>query len=174
MFILEAVALCKSYGDSEVRVPALRGVDLRVERGEFVAIMGPSGCGKSTMLQMLGGLETPTSGHVYIDEIDLSALNDDQRTLLRRRRVGFVFQAFNLLPTLTAEENVRLPLALDGVRRPKPPSEPESRSKASAWRIGPTMCPRNFRAANSSAWRLPGAGDSPGAAAGRRADRQLG
>jgi putative ABC transport system ATP-binding protein len=132
MCILEATALCKSYGDGEVRVAALRGVDLRVERGEFVAIMGPSGCGKSTMLQMLGGLETPSSGHVYIDELDLSGLNDDQRTLLRRRRVGFVFQAFNLLPTLTAAENVRLPLALDGVR----PAEAAQRATAALESVG--------------------------------------
>jgi putative ABC transport system ATP-binding protein len=116
MYILEAQELTKVYGAGEVRVDALRGIDMRVEQGEFVAIMGPSGCGKSTLLQMLGGLETPSTGHVYIDELDLATLNDDQRTLLRRRRVGFVFQSFNLLPTLSAEENVRLPLALDRVR----------------------------------------------------------
>ncbi len=117
MCIVEALALCKVYGTGEVQVEALRGVDMRVERAEFVAIMGPSGCGKSTLLQLLGGLEMPTTGNILIEDLDLAVLNDDQRTLLRRRRVGFVFQAFNLLPTLSAEENVRLPLALDGVRQ---------------------------------------------------------
>jgi len=140
MCILEASGLCRSYGEGEARVDALRGVDVRVERGEFVAIMGPSGCGKSTMLQLLGGLETPTSGHVYIEDLDLATLNDDQRTLLRRRRVGFVFQAFNLLPTLTAAENVRLPLALDGVR----PAEAAERAEVALASVGMTHRKNNL------------------------------
>ena len=96
-------------------IEALRGVDLKVARGEMVAITGPSGSGKSTLLHLLGGVNAPTAGQVLFEGTDLATLSDDQRTVLRRRRIGFVFQSFNLLPTLTAEENVALPLALDGV-----------------------------------------------------------
>jgi putative ABC transport system ATP-binding protein len=91
-----------------VPVHALRGVTLEVEEGEFLAIMGPSGCGKSTMLHLLGGLLTPTSGRIIIDEEDMTAASDAQRTDIRRRKIGFVFQRFNLFPTLTAEGNLRL------------------------------------------------------------------
>ena len=99
----------------ETQVEALRGIDLAVARGEMVAIMGPSGSGKSTLLCILGAVESPTSGKVLLEGRDLSRLDDDERTLMRRRRIGFVFQAFNLLPTLTALENVALPLELDGM-----------------------------------------------------------
>jgi putative ABC transport system ATP-binding protein len=93
----------------------LRGIDLNVAEGEMVAIMGPSGSGKSTLLCILGAVESPTTGKVLLEGRDLSGLGDDERTLMRRRRIGFVFQAFNLLPTLTALENVALPLELDGI-----------------------------------------------------------
>jgi putative ABC transport system ATP-binding protein len=115
MVVLEARALTKTYGGGELRVEALRGVDLKVEQGEFLAIMGPSGSGKSTMLHLLGGVDTPTSGQVLLEGVDLASLSDDQRTIIRRKRIGFIFQSFNLLPTLSAEENVSLPLELDGV-----------------------------------------------------------
>lgn len=105
---LEARSLWKSYRMGAREVHALRGVDLRVEGGEFVAIMGPSGCGKSTLLHTLGALQSPTSGSVAIEGEDLAGLTDAQRTDLRRRRIGFVFQRFNLLPTLTVEGNLRL------------------------------------------------------------------
>ncbi len=91
-----------------VDVPALRGVSLEVQEGEFLAIMGPSGCGKSTMLHLLGGLLTPTEGRIIIDDEDLTAASDAKRTDIRRRKIGFVFQRFNLFPTLTAEGNLRL------------------------------------------------------------------
>ena len=91
-----------------VPVHALRGVNLEVEEGEFVAIMGPSGCGKSTMLHLLGGLLTPTSGRILIDDEDMTAVSDAERTDIRRRKIGFVFQRFNLFPTLTADGNLRL------------------------------------------------------------------
>lgn len=113
--ILEAKALSKTYGAGETRVEALRDVNLQIERGEIVAIMGPSGSGKSTLLSLLGGVDTPSAGQVLLEGVDMSALDDTRRTLVRRRRLGFIFQAFNLLPILTAVENVALPLELDGV-----------------------------------------------------------
>src|SRR5829696_4688828 len=106
--ILQAEELVKTYRVGSVDVQALRGVSLEVEEGEFVAIMGPSGCGKSTMLHLLGGLLTPTTGRIVLDDEDLTAASDARRTDIRRRKIGFVFQRFNLFPTLTAEGNLRL------------------------------------------------------------------
>jgi putative ABC transport system ATP-binding protein len=111
----EARGLARTYRHGTQTVEALRGVDLAVRRGEFVAVMGPSGSGKSTLLHLLAGLDQPTAGSVLIDGTDLARMNDDQLTLLRRRRLGIVFQAFNLIDTLSAEENVALPLVVDGV-----------------------------------------------------------
>ena len=116
MYVLETRGLRKNYGaEGEVCVHALRGVDLQVRKGELLAIMGPSGSGKSTLLHILGGVETPTSGQVLLEGVDLATLNDDQRTIIRRERMGFIFQSFNLLPAFTAEENVALPLELGGM-----------------------------------------------------------
>lgn len=115
MDVIDARSLTKTYGTDEVRVEALRGVDLRVRKGEFLAIMGPSGSGKSTLLNILGGIETPSTGQILLEGADMAQMNDDQRTLIRRRRIGFIFQKINLLPTLAADENVALPLILDGV-----------------------------------------------------------
>lgn len=112
--ILKAEKLEKTYRVGKVDVPALRGVSLEVEKGEFVAIMGPSGCGKSTMLHLLGGLLTPTSGRIVIDGEDLTAASDAKRTDIRRRKIGFVFQRFNLFPTLTADGNLRLAERIHG------------------------------------------------------------
>ena len=112
--------MTRRYGEGAAAVDALRGVSLGVDRGEFVALMGPSGSGKSTLLHVLAGLDRPTSGEVFVDGMSLSGLDDDGLTLLRRRSIGFVFQSFNLLPTLTAEENVLLPLRLRG-ECPTPP-----------------------------------------------------
>ena len=106
--------LTKVYRTDSVETPALRGVDLTVGPGEFVAVMGPSGCGKSTLLHLVGLLATPTDGTVRLDGEDTSALGDGGRTRLRRRHIGFVFQRFNLLPTLSAEANVALALRLRG------------------------------------------------------------
>jgi len=111
--ILTAQQVSKQYPMGEITVDALAGVDFRVARGEFVAIMGPSGSGKSTLLHLLGGLDVPTDGEITIAGQPLSRLNDGEVTLVRRRNVGFVFQFFNLLPTLTAEENITLPLLID-------------------------------------------------------------
>jgi len=115
MMVLEARGLTKTYGEGELHVEALDCVDLRVEQGELLAIMGPSGSGKSTLLHLLGGVDAPTSGQVLLEAVDLATLSDDQRTIIRRRRIGFIFQSFNLLPALTAEENVSLPLEMDGI-----------------------------------------------------------
>ncbi len=106
--ILKTEDLKKSYKIGKMEVPALRGVTLAIEPGEFVAIMGPSGCGKSTLLHLLGGLLSPTSGSIVIDGEDLSKVSDAKRTDIRRRKIGFVFQRFNLFPTLTAEGNLKL------------------------------------------------------------------
>ena len=106
--ILQTEELTKSYRVGKIDVPALRGVSLEVAAGEFVAIMGPSGCGKSTLLHLLGGLLSPTSGSIVIDGEDLSKVSDARRTDIRRRKIGFVFQRFNLFPTLSAEGNLKL------------------------------------------------------------------
>lgn len=105
----------KTYHQGAKEVYALRDVSFRIEAGEFLSIMGPSGSGKSTLLNLIGGLDQPTTGEVFIDNRPLHGISDDELTLIRRRRVGFIFQFFNLLPILTAIENVSLPLLLDGV-----------------------------------------------------------
>jgi putative ABC transport system ATP-binding protein len=109
--------LVRRYGDGESAVDALRGVTLQVPAGQFTAIMGPSGSGKSTLMHLLAGLDTPTAGTVSIGEHDITGMSDKQLTKLRREHIGFVFQSFNLLPMLTAEENILLPLSLAG-RKP--------------------------------------------------------
>ncbi len=114
MIILQAKDLKKYYGSGDTQVRALDGVDLQVENGEFVAIVGTSGSGKSTLLHMLGGLDRPTSGSVVVDGRDLSTLKDEELTVFRRRKIGFVFQAYNLVPVLSVYENIVLPIQLDG------------------------------------------------------------
>jgi putative ABC transport system ATP-binding protein len=109
-----AIELRKVFGEGQAAVEALRGITLDLEAGRFTAIMGPSGSGKSTLLHCMAGLDRPTSGTVFIGEVDLTTLDDKRLTLLRRDRVGFVFQAYNLVPTLTAAENITLPLDIAG------------------------------------------------------------
>jgi putative ABC transport system ATP-binding protein len=120
------------YGSGSTAVTALDHVDLSVEPGEFVAVMGPSGCGKSTLLNLLGGLDTPTEGTIEIDGDLVADMTDDELTLLRRRRFGFVFQFFNLIPVLNATENAALPLTLDGI------ATAEAHRRAQEWlaRVG--------------------------------------
>src|SRR2546430_8044539 len=115
--MMELHDVTKVYQQGRRTVHAVRGVSMAVAPGEFVSIMGPSGSGKSTLMHLMGGLDTPTSGKALFDGKDLAAMSDRERSLLRRTRIGFVFQFFNLLPTLTAAENVAMPLLLGGESR---------------------------------------------------------
>jgi putative ABC transport system ATP-binding protein len=132
MSIVRTEQLTKVYGKGATAVTALDHLNLEIRPGEFVAVMGPSGCGKSTLLHLVGGLDRPTSGRILVNGQELSSLNDDHITRLRRRHIGLVFQFFNLIPVLSATENVALPLVLDGVK------QSEARQKAEAWlaRVG--------------------------------------
>ena len=114
MIVLKTEALTKIYGKGQNSVTALENVDLSVEQGEFFSIFGTSGSGKSTLLHMLGGLDRPTSGKVYVENKDIFSLKDEPLTIFRRRKIGFVFQAFNLVPTLNVYENIVFPIQLDG------------------------------------------------------------
>ena len=116
MSILETKDLRKVYGTGDTAVRALDGVDLTIEQGEFVAIVGTSGSGKSTLLHMLGGLDRPTSGNVTVDGKDIFSFKDEALTIFRRRKIGFVFQSYNLVPVLNVQENIVLPIQLDGRR----------------------------------------------------------
>ncbi len=113
MEVVRVVDLNKFYGQGETKVEALKNVNLSINRGEFVAIVGPSGSGKSTLLHILGGVDVPTNGKVIIDGEDIIQLNENKRAIFRRRKIGFIFQQYNLMPVLTAEENIMLPLLLD-------------------------------------------------------------
>ncbi|MBR6402220.1 MAG: ABC transporter ATP-binding protein [Eubacterium sp.] len=114
MCILRATDLKKYYGEGETQVKALDGVSLEVNRGEFVSIIGTSGSGKSTLLHMLGGLDNPSSGNVVVDDTDISKLKGDNLCIFRRRKIGFIFQSFNLVPSISVYDNIILPIQLDG------------------------------------------------------------
>lgn len=131
-FVIEARGVEKTYRTGAVAVHALRGVSLRVRRGEMVAVMGPSGCGKTTLLNCLSGLDEFDAGTVLIDGVDISRMSDDRRTDLRARSMGFIFQTYNLLPVLSAVENVELPLIVAGVR----PREARARALEALDRVG--------------------------------------
>ncbi len=130
--VVETQGLTKVFGKGEAAVKALDGVSLKIEPGEFLAVMGPSGCGKSTLLHLVGGLDRPTSGKVLVEGQDLAGLADKDLTELRRRRVGFIFQFYNLIPVLRAVENAALPLVLDGVK----PAEASAKAKQWLARVG--------------------------------------
>src|SRR5512139_1745572 len=127
MAIIQAQGLTKTYGSGSAAVTALDHVNLTIREGEFVAVMGPSGCGKSTLLHLLGGLDRPSEGHVLIGGHNLTDLNYDGGTELRRRRIGFVFQFYNLIPVLNALEHAALPVTLDGVK------PADAKKKAAEW-----------------------------------------
>jgi putative ABC transport system ATP-binding protein len=112
--VLAARDVTRRYGEADAAVHALRGVSIRIPAGQFAAVMGPSGSGKSTLMHILAGLDTPTSGQVWIGDEEITDMDDDELTLLRRRQIGFIFQFFNLLPMLTAQQNVVLPLSIAG------------------------------------------------------------
>lgn len=116
MNILEIKGLKKVYGTGEARVEALKGIDMQVERGEFVAVVGTSGSGKTTFLNMVGALDVPTEGQILVDGKELGRLTDDELTVFRRRKIGFIFQQYNLIPMLNVWENIILPLKMDGKR----------------------------------------------------------
>ena len=118
MEILKVENLCKTYGAGEAKVEALKQVSFSLCRGEFAAVVGESGSGKSTLLNCIGALDTPTSGHILMDGQDLFAMKDEQRTIFRRRKIGFIFQSFQLIPELNVEQNIAFPLLLD-YRKPK-------------------------------------------------------
>ncbi|MCR2043670.1 ABC transporter ATP-binding protein [Anaerosalibacter massiliensis] len=113
MEVVKIVDLCKSYGTGEMKVDAVKNINFTINKGEFIAVVGPSGSGKSTLLHLLGGVDIPTSGKVYVDGIDIFGLSEKELAVFRRRKVGFIFQFYNLIPVLTAEENILLPLLLD-------------------------------------------------------------
>lgn len=113
MNLLEVNAICKTYGNGETAVEALKNVNFSVPKGEFVAVVGESGSGKSTLLNMIGALDTPTSGNVLIDGNDVFRMNDEKLTIFRRRNIGFIFQAYNLIPELSVEQNIAFPVLLD-------------------------------------------------------------
>lgn len=119
MEILRTESLCKSYKEGENKVHALKDVNISINKGEFVAIVGPSGSGKSTLLHLLGGVDRPTSGNVFINGVDIYSLDEKDLAIFRRRQVGLIFQFYNLIPVLTAEENVTLPLILDNKKPDK-------------------------------------------------------
>ncbi len=130
--VLKLEDISKVYGSGELAVHALRSIDLQVYDGEYIAIMGPSGSGKSTLMNIVGCLDTPTAGQYWIDDTEVSRLKDDQLALIRNRAIGFIFQGYNLLPNLTAQENVELPLIYRGVNR----SERERLALAALDRVG--------------------------------------
>jgi len=136
MSIIQTENLTKVYGTGHTAVTALQRVNLTIDAGEFVAVMGPSGCGKSTLLHLIGGLDHATEGKVWIDGRDLSQLDDARLTELRRRKIGFVFQFFNLIPVLDAAENAALPLILDGAK------PDEARARAADWLRGVGLADR--------------------------------
>lgn len=119
MELLKVKDLCKSYGKGEIKVDALKSINLTINQGEFVAIVGPSGSGKSTLLHLLGGVDRPSSGKIILEGTDIYSLKENELAILRRRKIGFIFQFYNLIPVLTAEENIEMPVLLDNKKPDK-------------------------------------------------------
>jgi len=153
---LELRHVSKTYGSGAHEVHALSNVDLAVERGELVAVMGPSGSGKSTLLTIAGSLEQPTSGQVVVDSVDLANVSRSEQARMRRRSIGYVFQDFNLLPGLTALENVTLPLELDGAPAKPQKRAPDTRSRNCKSRSTPAAIRTSSPAVSVNASQSPG------------------
>ena len=153
MDIITAHQLKKYYGKGENQIKALDGIDLAIEKGKFTAIIGASGSGKTTLLNMLGGLDTPDEGEVIVDGVSLAGLKEKELAVFRRGKVGFVYQNFNLIPTLTVKENMLFPLSLAGST--PDPSFFRRFSRFCIWKTGRTLTRISSREAASSAWRLP-------------------
>jgi putative ABC transport system ATP-binding protein len=150
-----ARALCKDYGRGAGLVRAVDGVDLTVAAGETLAVMGPSGCGKSTLLHLLGGLDRPSAGEIWLSGQRIDPMGERALARLRREAVGFVFQAFHLMDELTAVENVELPALLAGTSPGRPAAGRAGCWSRSAWRTGPGSCPPRYPAASGSGSRSP-------------------
>ncbi len=148
--------LRKVFGAAATRVVALAGIDLDIPAGQFLAVMGPSGSGKSTLLHLVAGLDQSDGGSIRVSGHDILALSDDELTLLRRRRLGLVFQAFNLLDALTAAENVALPLIVDGINEAAANECAAERLSVWASAIAAGTCRRKCQGASSNAWPSPG------------------
>ena len=171
--ILDIRKLTRQHGTGDQAVHALRGIDLSVAAGELVAVMGPSGSGKSTLLTCAGGLDQPTSGEILIDGNDITTLSRNAVAALRRRRIGYVFQDFNLIPALTAVENVALPLELDGARPVPPASTPKPRCmEVGHPRAGRPISRRHVRRTAAAGRDRPGDRRRTADPARRRTDRR--
>ena len=169
--IIEAHGVHKTYRSGRLEVHALRGVDFGVEPGEMVAVMGPSGCGKTTLLNCLSGLDEIDSGEVHIEGADLRQMDDRRRTDYRGRRMGFIFQTFNLLPVLTAVENVSCHSWSAACDPPRRDAAPWQRSNAWAWANGPTTGRPSFRADSASAFPSPARSSTVPRSSGRMSRR---
>ena len=173
--MVRATDITKTYDTGRVKVRALRGVTLSVKRGEIIAIMGPSGCGKTTLLNCLSGLDSIDSGTILIDGSDINRLSDNQKTDFRARRMGFVFQFYNLLPVLSSIENVELPLLVSGTSFERgAQARPRGAGAGAPDGVGAAPAGGAFRRPASAHHRGAGAGERPGYRLGRRADGRPG
>ena len=152
---IELRRLRKRFQEGESERTVLEAVDLVITPGQFVVLLGQSGSGKSTLLHLIGGIDSPTSGSVCIGGVDLTALDERRRTLFRRDHIGFIFQFFNLIPTLSVLENVTLPSELAGLPRPALETAAHDLLGQVGWRIGPRPCRTGCPEASSSAWPWP-------------------